>query len=177
MLAKGKGLQIPKPKVVSSSMQGKNIATYKSCKEDRLHSLNLAPDCENFISADDNRIDLWNIEKTNCSVYNLIDYERRNSNQEEERINSAVFNPTGGSVFMYTTSEGKINVCDLRESSDFHTRPSLQFQAKNSANSWNAKELYSVSEAKFVPNSSFIASRDYMGVKLWDLRTASSLCK
>ena len=74
---KGKGLVIPKPKVVNSSKQGKLMATYKSCKEERLHTLTLGTDMESFITADESRVDLWNIEKTKDAVYNLVDYERR----------------------------------------------------------------------------------------------------
>ena len=101
------------------------MATYKSCKEERLHSLSLAPDHETFITADESRVDLWNIEKTVDSVYNLIDYERRNPTLEDERIMYAEFNKNSGYTFLYTTSTGHINNCDLRERSDFHSYASL----------------------------------------------------
>ena len=102
------------------------MATYKSCKEERLHSLSLAPDHETFITADESRVDLWNIEKTVDSVYNLIDYERRNPISEDERILYAEFSKNSGYTFLYTTSTGHINICDLRERSDFHSYASLQ---------------------------------------------------
>ena len=92
MLDKGKGLVIPKPKKVSTSKQGKHLATYKSCKEDRLHSISMSFDTENFITADESRVDLWNIEKTKDTVYSLVDYERRHSAFEDERILNAKFN-------------------------------------------------------------------------------------
>jgi hypothetical protein len=42
-----------------------------------LHSLSLSPDMENFIAADENRINLWNLERPKeSSVYNLYDYNR-----------------------------------------------------------------------------------------------------
>ena len=124
-LEKKKGLVIPKPKVVNTSKQGKLLATYKSCKEERLHSLTMGPDMESFITADESRVDLWSIEKTRDEVYNLVDYERRNPEHHDERVMCAEFNKSSGFTFLYTTSTGKINICDLREKSDFHSRPSV----------------------------------------------------
>ena len=168
---------IPKPKIVNSSKQGKLLATYKSCKEERLHSLTLGPDMESFITADESRVDLWNIEKTKDEVYNLVDYERRNPVASDERVMCAEFNKGSGFTFLYTTSKGKINICDLRESSDFHSRPSLQLQVneKLGAFHWLNDSASCVSDARFVPFSHYVASRDYMCVKLWDLRYASGI--
>ena len=138
----------------------------------------MAYDGENFLTADESRVDLWNIEKTNDTVYNLVDYERRHSAFEDERITSAAFNKNQGCVFLYTTSTGKINICDLRERSDFHTRSSLTLEISFKNNGLRSqifnKWVDCVSEAKFVPGTHQIVSRDYMSVKLWDLRNTSS---
>lgn len=76
-LAKGKGIGLPKTKVVSETKEGKHTATFKTGKEQHLHSLSMAPDMENFIAADENRINLWNLERPgDSSVYNLLDYNR-----------------------------------------------------------------------------------------------------
>ena len=147
------------------------MATYKSCKEDRLHSLSLATDRDTFITADEGWIDLWNIERTNNVVYNLVDYDRKKSTPEDMRINSAVFSQNSDNLFLYTTSSGQINLCDLRERSDFHEYSSLTFVNPKSN---HTSHMQSVSEAKFVPGSQNIVSRDLMTVKLWDLRSASS---
>ena len=115
-LAKGKGLVIPRSKVESQSKQCKHLATYRSCKEDRLHTVSLAPDNEHFITADEARVDLWNVERTADTVYSLVDYEKRGRDftAEDERILSAKFNRNLGCSFLYTTSQGRINICDLR---------------------------------------------------------------
>ena len=83
---------------------------------------------ENFLTADEARVDLWNVEKTNDTVYSLVDFGRRHSSFEDERITNAKCNQNSGCMFLYSTSQGKINVCDLRERSDFHTRPSIQLE-------------------------------------------------
>ena len=176
-LEKKKSLVIPKPKVMNTSKQGKLLARYKSCKEEKLHSLTMGPDMESFITADESRVDLWSIEKTRDEVYNLVDYERRNPDQHDERVMCAEFNKSSGFTFLYTTSKGKINICDLREKSDFHSRPSVQLQVseKFGSHQWLSDTASCVSDAKFIPNSYQIASRDYMCVKLWDLRSASNM--
>lgn len=74
---KGKGFGLPKTKVVGESKEGKHITTFQTGKEQHLHSISLSPDMENFIAADENRINLWNLERPKeSSVYNLYDYNR-----------------------------------------------------------------------------------------------------
>ena len=76
-MAKGKSLCMPKSKVVSESKEGKQVGAFSTGKEQHLHSLSLAPDMENFIAADENRINLWNLERPGeNSVYSLLDYNR-----------------------------------------------------------------------------------------------------
>lgn len=77
---------------------------------------------------------------------------------------------------MYTTSNGKINICDLRESSDFHKRPSLTLET-NSKSSRHGSDVFKkwlncVSSASFVSDPNLLFSRDYLSVKMWDLRAA-----
>lgn len=111
---------------------------------------------ENFLAADESRINMFCLEKTEAPIYNLIDYERKNSCFEDERITSCTYNQYGGDVFMYTTSTGKIHICDLRASSNFQNKPSLAFDVngKNTKLSANlyAKWTNCVSEAKFSSN-------------------------
>jgi WD40 repeat protein len=80
-------------------------------------------------------------------------------------------------VFLYATTSGKINVCDVREHSDFHKRPSLLLDCAPKLNGGKAsvfnKWTSSVSDARFVADSQ-VVTRDYLSVKLWDLRQASS---
>jgi len=79
MIAKGKkSLCLPKSRVEGESKEGKQVGAFSTCKEQHLHSLSLAPDMENFIAADWNSINLWNLERPGeeNSVYSLLDYKR-----------------------------------------------------------------------------------------------------
>lgn len=123
-LAKGKGLSFPKTKIVSESKEGKHFETYKTGNESHIHSLSMSPDQESFLVADDNLINLWNIEQKDREVYNLIDYNRRKAAEDQERVMSATFS-SQSTMFLYTTNKGDIRVCDFREASNFQHRPSV----------------------------------------------------
>ena len=129
-MAKGQGLCLPKTKLMSESKESKHISTFKTGKEQHLNSLSLSSDLENFIAADENRINLWNLERPGENeVYNLVDYKRQRAAEDDELICSSRFSDHS-SVFVYTTSKGYIRICDFRESSNFHKRPSIEFSLK-----------------------------------------------
>lgn len=79
---------------------------------------------------------------------------------------------------MYTTTAGKINICDFREGSDFHKRPSMVLDSAQKAAGGKAsvfnKWTNCVSDARFIEGSTQVVSRDFLNVKLWDLRAASN---
>ena len=149
------------------------MQTYKSSKEEKLHSISISADQENFITSDENRVDMWHIERGAGAVFNLVDQE---NDKQSDHITSTSFNKDSGCIFLYTKSSGNINICDLRERSDFHRDgPSLTLESSsyNPLKSSYSKWIDCVSDAQFVPNSQSIISRDYAKVKLWDLRTFS----
>jgi hypothetical protein len=63
-LRKGKGLVIPKAKKAERSKESKFVHTYKNGTEHNLHSLSLASDGENFLSADETSVSLWNLDRS-----------------------------------------------------------------------------------------------------------------
>lgn len=82
-------------------------------------------------------------------------------------------------MFLYTTTHGRIRVCDFRESSNFQQRASAEFLIgaikPNKTPTVFDKWLVSVSGACFVPGfDHLVVSRDYLHTSLWDLRAASS---
>ena len=178
-MAKGQGLCLPKTKLMSESKESKHISTFKTGKEQHLNSLSLSSDLENFIAADENRINLWNLERPGENeVYNLVDYKRQRAAEDDELICSSRFSDHS-SVFVYTTSKGYIRICDFRESSNFHKRPSIEFSLKQ-RKSFNRQNVFDqwlnvVSDASFVPNSDhYVLSRDYLSAKLWDTRMGTA---
>jgi len=71
MLAKGK-FAIPRSKVISEQWEGRCASQYKCAHEYHINSLSLNSDGESYLSADDLRINIWNIED-NKTVYNVLD--------------------------------------------------------------------------------------------------------
>jgi serine/threonine-protein phosphatase 2A regulatory subunit B len=173
--AKGEGICMPRTKVTSESKEGKLIASFKTGKELHLHSISMCPDRENFLTSDENRVNLWNLDRAGAEVYSLIDYNRQKLLENEEAITCARFN-TEGLMFLYATNKGHIRLCDLRESSNFHKRPSMEFalsQRSSAANMFD-KWLNVISSASFVPGSHTVLSRDFLSAKLWDMRMGGS---
>ena len=131
---------------------------------------------ENFICADASKVNLWNLERSKDSVYNLVDYNRRKTSDDDELITKARFSPASP-MFLYTTSTGLIRVCDMRESSNFHSRASVEFslaaiKPNRQATAFD-RWLLNVSDACFVPGSDTqIVSRDYLHTCMWDMRLA-----
>ena len=120
---------------------------------------------------DDNKVLLWNLERPKAETKILIDSK---SSADHFQITSTKFHESK-SLFMYTTSQGHVRLCDMRESSNFDRRCSVEFkyQPRGPANIFS-KQLSAIHEAKFVPNSNYIAARDYLSVKLWDMRNTES---
>lgn len=176
-LKKGKGLSIPKRRLVTEQKEGKLLQTFKTDKEQHLHSVSVSLDCENFLAADESRINMFNLHRSKDPIFQLIDYDRKAPSIDEERITSMTYSGNTSDIFLYTTSTGKINVCDLRMNSEFMTRPTMSFDVigKNSRLNSNIFNKWTncVSMAKFSSTPNQIFSRDYLSVKLWDMRMSS----
>ena len=71
---------------------------------------------------------------------------------------------------------GVVNICDYRESSTFKNRASLSFVTcpRTTQNNVFSRWTRCVASAKFVGDMHKVVSRDYLSVKLWDLRAASN---
>ena len=117
MLSKGK-LQIPRSKLLGESVEGTCKRLYKGAHDFHINSVSLNPDGETFLSVDDLRINLWNLQDAN-EVYNVLDIKPKSINDIEEAITSAEFHPHQSSLFNYTTSKGVLALCDFRDKSSF----------------------------------------------------------
>lgn len=133
--------------------------------------MSLSPDGENFLSADDLRVNLWNIDD-NTSVYNLLDMKPKSIEELDEVITHCEFHPTMPNVFLYTTSKGFLHVCDFRESSSFQQGSTIKFEVGAGLKKNVFSDLInSLSYGKFIKaQQHLISTRDYLSVKIWDIR-------
>jgi serine/threonine-protein phosphatase 2A regulatory subunit B len=97
LLQKGK-LMIPRSKVVNESVEGICKLHFKGAHEFHINSLNLNSDGETFLSSDDLRINIWNLNDTK-TVYNILDVKPKSVSDIEEAITNAEFHPKVPSLF------------------------------------------------------------------------------
>lgn len=105
----------------------------------------------------------------------MVDMERKKDKTQQEGISCARFNQNVGTSFLYGTTQGKTYICDVRENSDFHKgKSSVSIDSSKGyvgkASAFN-KWTNAVSDARFIGDNN-IVTRDYMTVKLWDLRSS-----
>lgn len=138
-----------------------------------INSVSLSRDGETFLSNDDFRINLWNINR-NKPAYCIMDIKPFNINEVEEAITSSEFCRSSDQLFSYSTSKGSICVADLRIRAQFQDNKNLNGVLKINVGVGKKKTGFSeilnnVSKVKFLDEYSLI-SRDYLTVKIWDLR-------
>ncbi|PPD66532.1 hypothetical protein GOBAR_DD36587 [Gossypium barbadense] len=150
---------------------------YAHAHDFNINSLSNNSDGETFISADDLRINLWNLEVSNQS-FNIIDMKP--SNMEEltvrgEVITSSEFHPIHCNLLAYSSSRGFIRLVDMRQSAlcDYSARI-FQDEECHGSRSFLTEIVASITDIKFPVDGRHILSRDYMNLKLWDMHMDSS---
>ncbi|KAM7255623.1 hypothetical protein ACFE04_008521 [Oxalis oulophora] len=146
---------------------------YAHAHDYHINSISNNSDGETFISADDLRINLWNLEISNQS-FNIVDVKPSNMEDLTEVITSAEFHPTHCNTLAYSSSKGSIRLIDLRQSAlcDSHAKLFEEQEAPGSR-SFFTEIIASISDIKFGKGGRYILSRDYMTLKLWDINMDS----
>lgn len=176
------------PKVVSRE---KVVAAtpkriFSSAHAYNIHSISPSSDGEIFISSDDLRINLWNLNSSDIA-FNVVDVKPPTIEDLTEVITSATFHPKQGNLFMYSTSRGNLRLCDLRDSA-LCDQSSMNFGGPTcnnfnnisggdpnnpSSNGFFDEIISSVTDVKFSPDGNSFLSRDYLNTHLWDMRMDS----
>ena len=150
---------------------------YSNAHTYHINSISANSDQETFLSADDLRINLWNLNIPNQS-FNIVDIKPTNMEELTEVITCAEFHPINCNYFMYSSSKGTVKLCDMRINSLCDN-----FSSTSSTSNTKIFEEYidpinhnffteitsSISDIKFSPNGRYIVSRDYLTVKIWDI--------
>jgi len=135
-----------------------------------INSISINSDQETYLSADDLRINLWNLEITDQS-FNIVDIKPNNMEELTEVITAAEFHPRDCNQFVYSSSKGTIRLCDMRAAALCDTHSKLFEEAEDPSNrSFFSEIISSISDVKFSNSGQFMISRDYLTVKVWDLR-------
>lgn len=139
-----------------------------------INSISVNSDQETYLSADDLRINLWNLEVTDQS-FNIVDIKPTNMEELTEVITAAEFHPTECNLFVYSSSKGTIRLCDMR-SSALCDRHAKQFEEPEDPTnrSFFSEIISSISDVKLSNSGRYMISRDYLSIKVWDLQMDST---
>lgn len=146
-----------------------------------INSLAMNSDGQTFVSADDLRINWWDLEDSNTS-FNIIDIKPENMEELTEVITAVQFHPQHCHMLIYSSSRGAIKVCDTRASAlctgyaktyqETATSPSSGGGAATNK-SFIADILNSISDVNYSQDGRYLVSRDYLTVKIWDVNMES----
>jgi len=138
-----------------------------------INSISINSDDETYLSADDLRINLWNLEITDRS-FNIVDIKPENMENLTEVITSAEYHPEHCHTFVYSSSKGTVRLCDMREAAlcDQHAKIFEESEDPNNR-SFFSEIISSISDVKFSHSGRYMITRDYLTVKLWDLNMES----
>lgn len=134
-----------------------------------INSISLNSDGESYISADDLRVNLWNLEISDQS-FNIIDMKPPNMEELTEVITAAEFHPQHCNMFMYSSSKGCIRLVDMRDAA-LCDKPAKMFEEEEDAasKSFFSEIISSISDVKFSADGRYILARDFMTLKIWDI--------
>ena len=158
---------------------------YANAHAYHINSISVNSDGETFISSDDLRINLWNLNIQDQS-FNIVDIKPANMEELTEVITAAEFHPQSCNWFMYASSKGTIKLADMRENAlcDQHAKRKVpphpvfshadaqtEFEQEEdpSARSFFSEIISSISDVRFSHDGRYILSRDYLTVKIWDV--------
>lgn len=147
-----------------------------------IQELSVCADGETFLSGDDLQVYWWHIEAQDTSKATCIADVGPDSGKLEDvsqLLTTVSFHPVHGSLFLVGRSSGHLSVGDLRDPPCRSKRKySATFELRPDHNAIQHPDhddiLVSISSASFIgPSSSYVVSRDYLGMKLWDVRNTS----
>lgn len=143
---------------------------YSNAHAYHINSISLNSDEETFLSADDLRINLWNLN-AGGNGFNILDIKPDNMEDLAEVITAAEFHPKHCHLFMHSSSRGIVKLCDLRMSAlcDSWARQFEEPDDLSGRTSFFSEIIASISDIKFSPDGRYILTRDYMNLRLWDV--------
>lgn len=147
---------------------------YANAHAYHINSISLNSDRETFLSADDLRVNLWNLDISDKS-FNILDIKPDNMEELTEVITSAAMHPSHCNIFAYSSSKGVIKLADMRAQA-LCDKCAKSFEVSVGMNNrtFFSEIIASISDFEFFRDGRYILSRDYMTLKLWDMNMESA---
>ncbi|KAI8826999.1 protein phosphatase 2A regulatory subunit PR55 [Fimicolochytrium jonesii] len=146
---------------------------YQNAHAYHINSISVNSDGETYLSADDLRINLWNLNVSDQS-FNVVDIKPVNMEELTEVITAAEFHPSQCNLFVYSSSKGTIKLNDMRMAALCDRHSKLFEEEEDPQNkSFFSEIISSISDLKFSRDGRYILSRDYLTLKIWDINMES----
>ncbi|KAI8984309.1 WD40-repeat-containing domain protein [Mycotypha africana] len=164
-----RGLYVPKVLYQDNVVAAIPRRIYANAHAYHINSISVNSDGETYISADDLRINLWNLDISEQS-FNIVDIKPANMEELTEVITAAEFHPQQCNLLMYSSSKGTVKLADMRESAlcDQNAKVFEAYEDPNTR-SFFSEIISSISDVKFSPDGRYILARDYLTLKIWDI--------
>lgn len=162
-------LKLPRMSLHETIIAATPRRIYANAHTYHINSISINSDGETFISADDLRINLWNLGIADQS-FNIVDIKPANMEELTEVITAAEFHPLSCNLFMYSSSKGTVKLADMRENAlcDHHAKVYEEYMDP-AQHSFFTEITSSISDVRFSNDGRYIVARDYMTVKIWDV--------
>jgi serine/threonine-protein phosphatase 2A regulatory subunit B len=108
-------LRVPTVSSGETSVIATPRRVYANAHAYHINSLSVNSDGQTFLSADDLRVNVWNLDNPKLS-YNVVDIKPPSLEELTEVITAADFHPFHCHMFMYASSRGTIKIADMRAS-------------------------------------------------------------
>ncbi|SGY16183.1 BQ5605_C012g06796 [Microbotryum silenes-dioicae] len=167
---------------------------YANAHAYHINSISINSDGETYMSADDLRVNLWNLNISDqsfseCKValgssepervdresnIDILDIKPVNMEELTEVITAAEFHPISCNLFCYSSSKGTVKLADMREQALCDKHAKLYEEEEDPSNkSFFSEIISSVSDVKFSKDGRYILSRDYLTLRIWDINMES----
>jgi len=167
--AEVKELSIPKLHPTSLMVEASPRKIYANAHLYHINSISVNSDDETYLSADDLRVNLWSLGRTDAS-FNIVDIKPANMEELTEVITAAQFHPQHCNMFVYSSSKGTVRLCDMRSNALCDQYSKLFEEPEDPSNrSFFSELISSIADVKFSHCGRYMMTRDYLNTKVWDL--------
>jgi len=157
---KNRSLDNEKPTSTPEVVQRKVFANAHAYN---INSVSLCSDGQLFLSADDLRVNLWNLE-TGSECFTIVDCKPTNMNELNEVITAAEFHPKESHHFCYSSSKGLVKMADMRVQA-LCDKQAKTYTDKKEKKSFFSEVIGSISDLRFSSDGRYILARDYLKLK------------
>lgn len=165
----GRGLRLPLMATCERVVTATAKRTFSNAHAYHINSIALNSDGESFMSCDDLRLNLWNLNSSSA-CFNIVDIKPPNMEALSKVITSADFHPTHCHTFLYSSSRGCVRLGDMRAAALCENSMKVFEEPEDPAQkSFFSEITSSISSARFSRDGRYIVTRDYLTVRLWDV--------